>query len=76
MNYKYVFSNGVSYLMRENNDAEAITDFMAALLKYDSNIAFIGKELRNDGRKYINAYDNNEKLIVRVYLQAVYIVPF
>lgn len=76
MNYKYIFSNGVEYLMKNNNDEEAITTFMVALLKYDSNIAFIGREFRNDGRNYINAYDNHEKLIVRVYLQAVYLVPF
>ena len=75
MNYKYVFSNGVEYIMRNNNDNEAITAFIAALLKSDSNIAFIGREYRNDGRYYINAYDN-EKLIIRVYLQAVYLVPF
>ena len=75
MNYKYIFSNGVEYIMRNNNDNEAITAFIAALLKSDSNIAFIGREYRNDGRYYINAYDN-EKLIIRVYLQAVYLVPF
>lgn len=76
MNYKYIFSNGVEYIMRNNNDNEAITAFMVVLLKSDSNIAFIGKEIRNDGRRYINAYDNHEKLIIRVYLQAVYLVPF
>ena len=76
MNYKYIFSNGVEYIMRNNNDNEAITTFIVALLKSDNNIAFISKEFRNDGRRYINAYDNHEKLIIRVYLQAVYLVPF
>ena len=76
MNYKYIFSNGVEYIMRNNNDNEAITAFIVALLKSDNNIAFIGREFRNDGRHYINAYDNHKKLIIRVYLQAVYLIPF
>lgn len=76
MNYKYIFSNGVEYTMRNNNDNEAINAFIVALLKSDKNIEFIGKEFRNDGRHYINAYDSNEKLIIRVYLKDVYLVPF
>lgn len=76
MNYKYVFSNGVEYIMKSNNDSEAITAFTVSLLKSDNNIEFIGEEVRNDGRKYINAYDSNEKLIIRVYLKDVYLVPF
>lgn len=76
MNYKYIFSNGVEYIMKSNNDSEAITAFIFSLLKSDNNIEFIGREFRNDGRHYINAYDSNEKLIIRVYLKDVYLVPF